>query len=178
MTVAGGLRVRFIHDSLHKYIKDALTELGWLDTNRRHMPVIFADGPVPSDQEVKLNTISLADEDLIELDAEMGSNLTETSWLYYLDFYAENATIGKELINDVRDILGGRMPSIGCDSKMIPVYDFREQPNPPVLFTVEIEGPMVDRSRDFVQPWLKNWYTCRFEVNDFYGPASDATEES
>lgn len=167
-TIVGGIRARLIRDSVYHCIYDALAELGWFDSGRRHLPIVFDGGLVDQAEEIQLNTVALVDEDLVADDLELGSNLAEHNWTFYVDFYAENDVIGKELINDVRDILAGRMSTIGRAHSSVTVYDYREA-TPSELFTVQLEDIVVDRAHDFPKPWLKHWYACRFTVVDAYG---------
>jgi hypothetical protein len=166
--IVGGLRARLIRDSTYRWIYDGLAALGWFDAGRRHLPVSFTGKPVDADQEIQFNTVALVDLDTGEYDLELGSNLAEHRTTYYVDFYAESDVVGKELIHDVRDILAGRMSSIGRAHPHVPVYDYR-QATPPLAFYVEVEDLVVDRAHDFPKPWLKNWYACRFDIVDHYG---------
>lgn len=168
-TIVGGLRARLIKDSIYNCINDALEALGWFDAGRQHAPINFTAIVTPNDTEIPLNTLALADESMHNSDLELGSNFVETRWLYYVDFYAENDIIGKDLINDVRDILGGRMSTIGRGDASVHVYDYRYHSTPPILFTVAIEDLFVDRAHDFPKVWQKHWYACRFNVVDAYG---------
>lgn len=169
--VVGGLRARLIRDSIYNAIYAGLDALGWFDEGRKHTPINFTGKIVDQDEEIPLNTIVLVDEDIMESEIELGSNLAEHDWTFYVDFYAENAGIGRELINDVRDILAGRMSSIGRSHPSVIVFDYRE-PTPPALFKVHIEDIVIDRATGFPKPWQKHWYSCRFSVIDHYGDES------
>lgn len=171
--VAGGLRARLIHDSLYQMLLAALTDLDWFDSGRQHAAINFIARPVANDEEIPLNTVALVDEDQRAIDEELGSVLAEHRWTYYVDFYAEDDVIGKHLIYDVRDILSGRMPSIGRGDPSLEVLDYR-QATPSELFTVEIEDVIVDRAHDFPKPWQRHWYAARFSVVDHYGSDTDA----
>jgi hypothetical protein len=167
MTVVGGLRARLIRDSIYHALYDAVDDLGWFDVGRRHKPIVFTGAAVANDEEIALNTVALSDEDLSELDLELGSTGVETRWTYYVDFYAEDDSIGKHFIHDIRDILGGRMSSIGRDHPNVVVYDYR-MATPGSMFVVQLENIEVDRAHDFPKPWQKHWYACRFDVVDAY----------
>ena len=153
-------------------IRAALTDLGWFDTGRAHLPVLFVAETVDPMTEVTLNTLALADEDISDFELEMGSLLSEHRWTFWVDFYAENKSIGIELIGDVRAILEGRLSSIDRGRPIFQVYDY-DQATPTVIFTCEIEDVSVDRARDFPNPWQKNWYSCVFEIVDSYGRSDD-----
>lgn len=165
--IVGGLRARLIKDSIYHCLRDSLTALGWFDVGRQHSPINFTANVTPNDTEIPLNTLALADESLSSNDLELGSNAVQTHWLYYVDFYAENDVIGTHLINDVRDVLGGRMSSIGRIDASVVVYDY-QQATPPRIFTVGIEDLFIDRAHDFPKTYQKHWYACRFHVVDAY----------
>lgn len=166
-TIVGGLRARLIRDSIYHCIYEALANLGWFDTGRQHRAIVFTGTIVDQATEIPLNTIGLSDEDLIESDFELGSTGVETRWTYYVDFFAEDDVIGKHLIHDVRDIVGGRMSSIGRADASIEIFNYTEA-TPSVFTVVDIENAIVDRAVDFPKAWLKHWYTCRFDVVDHY----------
>lgn len=165
--IVGGIRARLIYDSIYYWTYEALEALGWFDSGRKHGAIRFDGGSVDADEEIPLNTLALTDEDLWELEAELGSNMSENRWTFYLDFFAESDVLGKEMVHDLRDILGGRMSSIGRDKAHVPVYDYRLA-TPTIQFYVDIEDLVVDRARDFPKPWQKHWFALRFDVVDSY----------
>jgi hypothetical protein len=97
----------------------------------------------------------------------MGSNLGELTTTFWVDFYAEKDSVGKELIYDVRDALRGRIPAIGYDRQVIEVYDW-SLATPTYQFSCDVEDVVTDRAHDFPKPWQKHWWTCRFDVVDSY----------
>jgi hypothetical protein len=124
--------------------------------------------PYPMDVEVPLNTLALSDEDISGDDIELGSNLAEQTWAFYVDFYAENDPIGLHLIRDVKDLLEGRMPSISRTAPILPVLDYTLA-TPVSVFTCQIESVKVSKAHDFPHPWLQHWYSCSFDIVDTYG---------
>lgn len=173
--VVGGLRTRLIRDSIYHMIYDALEELGWFDAGRRHLPISFTGDITAQDDEIAFNTVTISVEDTYESDLELGSNAVETTTTFYVDFFAENDAIGTHLINDVRDIVAGRMSTIGRTHARVPIFDFR-MATPAVIFNVEIERVQVDRALGFPKPWQKHWYACNFEVIDAYRDISEPSE--
>ena len=163
----GGLRARLVHDSVFNMLRDALTALGWFAPSATHTPITFISEPLDPNVEVPLNTIAIADADDRGDDIEMGSLLQELRWQIFVDFFAENDAIGLHLIRDVKDVLEGRMPSIGRTGPFVNVYDYTLA-TPAVLFAVDIEDVFTDKGRDFPQPWLRNWRSCGFTVVDTY----------
>lgn len=167
MTYVGGLRYRLIHDSLYNMLHDALDDRGWFDVVPDRREVTFPTEPQDLTTEIQFNTIGLADGDITDDDAELGSTLGEMRWTFYLDFFAEDRSTGVDFINEVRDILKGRMPSIGRDRAVLPVYDYTLA-TPTVIFYCDIEDVLVDKAQNVSNSWLKNWYTCRFDLIDSY----------
>lgn len=167
-TIVGGLRARIIRDSLYHMLHDSLDALDWFDAGRRHRPIVFTGTSTDRQTEIALNTLVLSDDNLTETEYELGSNGIESTWTFYIDFYAEDDDVGKHLIHDVRDILGGRMSTIGRTYSNCPVYDYR-MATPTIVFTVDLERIIVDRAHDFPKQWQKHWYACRFDVVDAYG---------
>lgn len=167
MTYVGGLRARLVHDSVYRMLYDALADLGWFDASSTHSTIAFNSEPLPPDIEVPFNTMALADEDESTEEIELGSQLQDLRWQMYVDFFGENDAISLHVIRDVKDILQGRMPSIGRERPVVEVYDYTLA-TPVVIFTVEIEGVFTDKARDFPQPWLRAWRSCGFTVVDTY----------
>lgn len=167
-TIVGGLRTRLIKDSAFQVVQASVAALGWMDTGRRHTPVTFRATPVPFDEQVPFNTVSVAAAGMRSEEAEMGSNLSDDTHTFYVDLYAESDDLGTHLIYDIRDILRGKMPSIGRGAPVLPVSDYNHA-TPTVIFTCQIEDVMVDRANDFPKPWQRYWYVCRFDVVDTYG---------
>ncbi len=168
MDIVGGLRARLIRQSIFQYVYDGLDELGWFDPTRPHLPVTFESKAQDTEEEIRLNTAALSDENDAESGWELGSNMTENSWQFYIDIFAESDALGLHFIQDVRDLLRGRFTSIGYDRESFDVYDYR-QATPPVLFICSIENVDVDKAHGFLKPWLQHWYGCAFEVVDAYG---------
>lgn len=175
MTIYGGLRQRLIRDSLYNMLHDSLDALGWFDAGRAHKPINMIAKPIDDDGKpigegtpIPLNTLSVVPADLGDQDWELGSMLAEHTWMFYVDFYAENDAWGLQMIGDVRDILKGRHPDANRLRPHLPVYDYREA-TPTVQFYCEIDEVVLDRAQDFPKPWQKHWYACRFVVVDYYG---------
>lgn len=173
MTIVGGLRARLLYDSLKAEIERSLEELGWFDSGRSHLPVTFRTTPVDWDEEVAFNTLVLFAEDRSTDPQELGSNLAEHRRTFYLDFYAENESVGEHMIFDLQDILEGRMSSIGRDSSYFDLMDYTLA-TPTAFASAEIEESVtVDRSMAWSNPWQKYWFSCQFIVIDRYGDEDD-----
>ena len=173
----GGIRERLVLDSIYHTLYDSLEALGWFDSGRKHTAISFTGDATPQDTEIDLNTITLSDEDMDETDLELGSTSVETRWTMYVDFFAENNSIGKAVAGDIRDILGGRMSTIGRDDASIQVLDYRLA-TPTALFRVHIEDILQDKAHDFPKPWQKHWYTVRFVVYDAYDDEAVGSDDT
>jgi hypothetical protein len=114
----------------------------------------------------------LADGDIISDEMEMGSTLSEHRWAFYLDFFGENDALSIHMSHDVKDILEGRMASIGRTGAIFTVYDW-QQATPPELFTCGITGVSLDRAQNFPKPWQKYWRSVAFIVADEYADEDD-----
>jgi hypothetical protein len=171
--IVGGLRAQLIRESIYQCLHGSLSNLGWFDPGRRHKPISFPGVTETNENEIPINRIALNDEDNFGFDLEMGSTAVETRWTYWIDFYAENDSLGKHVIYDVRDILGGRMSSIGRSDASIAVYDYTIA-TPAEVFKVQIEDVVVDKAHDFPKPYQKHWYACRFTVVDAYHDDSES----
>ncbi len=170
--IVGGLRARLVRESLYNTVYNALDGIGWFDAGRQHQPVSFVSAPVDDEAEIKFNTIAIADADIDSVEAEIGSLLSEHRWTFYIDVYAENNALGMQLAHDIKDILEGRMPSIGRSDPSFVAYDYRGAT--PVMFTTcQIENVMVDRAQGFPQPWRRWWYSVALTVIDTYGTDAD-----
>ena len=163
--VEGGLRARLIHDSFEEHVRSILTARSWFAAGRAHAPITFLSKPLNWDEPIDINTIAITSSDVDGLEMEMGSNMMEDRWTYYVDFFAENEAVGTDLSNDIRDGLRGKLPSAGFTRTSFPVLDFREA-TPSVLFHCETENVLLDRAKDFPKPWLRWWYSIRVDIVD------------
>lgn len=173
MAVVGGLRSRLIKDNFHLMIREALGLLGWFDPGRQHLPINMVADSVPEGEEIPFNTLVVSAEDADDAAVEMGSNFTEDSRLYWIDFYAENDVVGEHLIFDVRDILRGKIGSIGRSAPVLRVLDLTTADRD-LLFHCELEDIGVARAHNFPERWRRHWYSARCVIVDAYGDESDA----
>jgi hypothetical protein len=175
-TVVGGLRTRLIFDNLYNLIKDNLTQLDWLngDGSRRHSPIHFVVESQDITTEIPINTLTLSDENVASTPWEVGSQFTEDTRYYYVDFFAESDPVGKHLIGDVRDILLGKYASLGRVAPELDVWDLRNNGQPTqVLFSCTIIDVRVDRAHGYREPWLRHWYSVQFGLLDYYTSDAD-----
>jgi len=172
MTTVGGLRSRLIFDSVYHTIKDGLKYLGWFDGGRRHAPIFFVAEPQETETEIPLNTVALSDENINSKPIELGSELAEHTRWFYVDMFAEDDAVGKHLIGDIKDILEGRMPSIGRSGPVVDIYDYR-MATPQQVATCYVQNVQVDRAHGWNKPWLRHWYSVQFQLVDTYSSEND-----
>lgn len=170
-TPVGGLRHRLIRDSLFHMVHDSLNALHWFDTGRPYAPITFRYGTYNHQESIDVNTLALADETHSDVDIELGTLLSEHRWVCYLDFFGDSDALALHIIGDVKDILEGRFPSIGRGTPNFIAYDYTHA-TPPPFATIEIEGCVIDRAREFHKPWEEHWYSCQFQLVDYYGDES------
>jgi hypothetical protein len=165
MSVVGGLRTRLVYDSVFNALHDGMTELGWFDAGRNHMPVTFISEPVAADDEVTLNTVAMGEGPMFDRDREIGSNMSSSEYAFFIDVYAENGPVGRALANDVRDLVMGRHG--GRTGPIFTIWDYRLA-TPTDIGWVEVERVNIYREDMPTRPWQKFWYTIRFDVTDDY----------
>lgn len=169
----GGNRERVISDSLFSLVNTILSDLGWFDAGRQHLPINVVAKEIEPDEEVPLNTLAITEAPTSDTEAELGSNFGEVRTTYYCDFYGENRTIAKMVAHDLRDAFKGRISTIGRSAAVLPVYDYFVA-TPTIIFYCDLEDVTVDPARGFPHSWQKNWYVVRLDVVDNYG---DITED-
>lgn len=175
-SIVGGLRSRLVHDSFVRMIEDSLRLLGWFEDTiyddpsgvRAHRRLHFIPRPNEWDEEVEMNSYSVTSDDVTDNPAEMGSALTDDTRVFAVEIYCEDDDIAIHLKDDIRDIIRGKMPSIGRDASILRVFDYRAA-TPPQIFYCEIENVVSDRANNFRKPWQQHWWLIRCDVIDTFG---------
>jgi hypothetical protein len=167
-TITGGLRTRFIHDSLTAVLKNGLAAQGWLDADRRHQPLQFLHGPHHWDVPVAYNAIVITNQSIDnDDDIELGSTLSTDRHAVSVDLYAESESLGLEVGNDMRDLLRGRLPG-GADFGVFPILDFR-LPTPAAIGYATVIDVRIQRSIVQVpEEWVRHVYTVATTIGDTY----------
>lgn len=160
---AGGKLYRLIGDNFYNMIHMSLTDLGWFNPVRKHLPVHLIPEPVDDNETIQLNTISISDEEITTTDIELGSVLAEHRLLYYIDVYAESKALGRHISGDLKDILEGRLNSIHRGSPSFSVMDL-SLATPTEMFVCQIENVAVERGRAYLKPHQKFWYSLMCEL--------------
>lgn len=167
MTVTAGLRARLITDSIRSLIEDGLDALGWFDSNRSHLPIVFHAEPPAWDQALVYNTMVLSVRSRSSTFVEVGSTFIDDSTHLGIDLYVENASLGVELANDIRDVLRGRLDP-GAARATATIFDLR-QPTPPEIGYVTISDVRAIRVPPEVNlAYTAHWFGVEFLVSDHY----------
>lgn len=164
--VVGGLRSRFLFDSVYDQIDAGIDALGWYDFTRIE-PVSFIPEPPDDSDEVQLNTIALSEGDTFDREGELGSHLTRSEYVFYLDIYAESGPIGRMIAHDLRDLIMGRHG--GRQHPVFTIYDLSVA-TPFSIGYAEVDRVNVSREPAPTKPWQKFWYIVRFDLSDSYDP--------
>jgi hypothetical protein len=171
MTYAGGIRDRIILESLLAHVRNGLDSLGWFDGGRPHQPIQVLVEPFETSIEILPNVISICEEGVDEMEAEIGSILTEFRWQYAIDIYAENSAVGRQLWGDLKGLLQGRFSAFSSRPQ-VPIFDWAAA-TPTEIFTCQIENVVGGRQREYQKPFERYWWTILLEVVDVYGSDDD-----
>jgi hypothetical protein len=112
MSYIGGIRARLVRDNFRRMIEESLSELGWFDDNRNHLPVTIKSGPFNTSEEILPNVVGVSIEDIQSEELELGSMLEETTHFAYVDIFAEDDPIGTQLSGDIFDIIRGKFSNL------------------------------------------------------------------
>jgi len=164
----GGVRIRMIQDNMMRYIEQGLDDLGWFSSGRNHAPIDVRSDPVDWDVEALPNIVSVTIDHSDEMESELGSNLTENRWDFYVDVYCEKESLAIHLTTDIRDLLRGKFSSIGFSQPVLHVFDLT-QATPSLIFTCDIEDLSMDKNRFANKPYQSSWWVISFVVVDEYG---------
>jgi hypothetical protein len=165
-TIVGGLRFRLVQDSFVARVNEILTYLGWFDPGRQHEPLRVITKPVPWDEPVDLNTVSITAREVTSQYVEMGSLLATDTISIAVDFFAANDAIGVHVTNDLRDGLRGRLvPGL---TRRFPIYDYRMATPAPIghadCAVVEILRQIIANT----ETWAAHVHTVACTVQDTY----------
>lgn len=168
----GGLLDRLVEESIHRMVRDALDTLGWFDDTEteggsrrgytRHVELI--PEPLPAAATVEPNTAVLDLETIDDDDYECGNaQPTSRRFLGYVDFYAENRSVGGHLAGDVAAILRGDHAAAGRTSPNVAVIDWSSAGLEQLTYAI-IEHVRLDRGRNPTSSWTGLFYSVQFEV--------------
>lgn len=153
----GGLRDRLIHESMLKNLETHLTTLGWFDAGREHAPIIMIDEFPNDNAEVAPNTLAVSLGDGDGVPRELGAKNESHEMVIFVDFFAENDSIGRDVRGDVYAYFRGKQTQI--------VYDYSA--GGAQFATVDILDDIEKRKPDrAVNKWQKHWYVVSFTLVD------------
>lgn len=159
--------MRLIKDNFYYMMKDSLDALHWFDSALAQHPVRLLADQVDTSVEIKPNMIGISSEDMDSEEAEMGSNLTENRWSFYIDILAESEPVGLHLSGDIFDILRGKMSEAGRSKPNLEVKDFLS--NGDVIFTCQLDRIAINRVRDWNRDaYHKYWWVVGCDIVDTY----------
>jgi hypothetical protein len=170
MSYIGGVRNRLVRDNFRRMIEEALSELGWFNLNRNHLPVTVKSGPFDTSEEILPNVVGVSIEDIQSEELELGSNLEETRHFAYVDIFAEDDPIGTQLSGDIFDIIRGKFSSLrdsGIADGRLNVLDLSDA-TPSTIFYCNLEFPEINRNRNWNQKYNKFWWIIAVEIVDAY----------
>lgn len=164
--IEGGLLERFIEESVYRLIVDALDDLGWFDTGRQHEPIVPRAEPYALDETIEKNALVIELELTEDEEFETGQAAAiEDGIDAYVDFYAENTSLGRHLAGDVRGILRGKMPSIGRLTNTFEIIDWSLATPTPIAGAYGIfEDITTARASVFSRPWKNTLFSTKFRV--------------
>ena len=136
MGVSGGTLYRLLNDSFHLMLEQSLSDLGWFDPNRRHRPVTLLPEPVEDDVHVEPNLVTVSVDEISPKYVELGSTFAEHRVRTYVDIYGESKALALSLMGDIKDIVDGRIVSIGREFPTFSVLDLRAATPSKVIVTV------------------------------------------
>lgn len=154
--VDGGLRDRFIQDSVFEQVNTALTTLNWFALDAIHTPITVVYS-YPDDQDpVQKNTLAMSTGNAMSEYVELGSLTHAKSSFLFFDFYAENESVAQHLIGDIDHFL--------MKNPTLDVYDYENAKA--VLFQIQVEDTNIGRATRVTQPWQKHWVTLTLQIED------------
>lgn len=167
MTVVGGLRARYLQDSITFLITNGLAQLGWFDTDRAHLPLRFVPAPFDWNQPVDFNLLTVSSISRRATYIEVGSDLTEDNVSMTVDIYGETESFGIDVANDIRDLLRGRLPG-GAIGGVADIFDLALSP-PPIIGYATIDEPRVAcQPTKLASARAIHWFTVDFNALDTY----------
>lgn len=153
----GGLRDRLIHESMLKNLESHLATLGWFDAGREHAPIVMIDEFPDDNAEVVVNTLAVSLGDSDGVPRELGAKSESHEMTIFVDFFAENDSIGRDVRGDVYAYFRGNQTQA--------VYDYST--GGAQFGTVDILDDIEKRKPNrAVNKWQKHWYVVSFTLVD------------
>jgi hypothetical protein len=154
----GGLRDRMIHESILQNLKAQLTTLGWFGVTRQHSAIVMIDEFPDENSEVQPNTLAVSLGDGGGVPRELGNKDESHELTLFVDFFAEDDSVGREMRGDVYAYFRGNQTQ--------PVYDYRDA-IPSQFGTVDVLDDIEKRKPErAINKWQKHWYVVSITVVD------------
>lgn len=175
---SGGIRDRFVYQSLWECLNACLGELGWFEPTvfdeppsngtRKFHPLTFLDRQVEWDEDIIPNTVALVPENVVPQEWELGSQFMDMPWRYYATVIGANEAESIQLAGDIRDILLGRMNSVSrIGGPYVNIYNWSAA-TPYRIGYMIIEDVQVHRSPTFSQRWARYMRDVSWTCHDWY----------
>lgn len=155
--VKGGIIDRYVRESVFNAAKGELTTRGWFGTGRQHKPIIVTYEFPQEDSPVETNTLAMSVGDTDVDYVELGSTNFVKSHVFVFDFFAEDDSVGSELIGDLQDFFYYK-PNV-------PIYDYSALTTT-IIFYAEVVDAFTDRPRRVTQGWQKHWHSLGLEIEE------------
>lgn len=178
-TYVGGLRDRLIHDSVYHLIRNGLETLGWFPGGAqapREYPVNVVAEQLDWSVEIPLNTISVAAYSTSDTEWELGTDLRQNTWAFYVDVFGANEALGLQISGDVRDILRGKFAALSnyATPETLAVLDYTLA-TPTLIFTCEVRNVNRDRAVQTTHRWGNYLFSISCVVLDYYTSDADSS---
>lgn len=161
MALRGGRRDRMILESVVLAIEDDLTSREWFDPGRQHQPIVIIDEYPDTEDRVVYNTMSIQFGDSNTRLAELGSRAEIHMVPIFVDFFAENDALKRDVIGDIY--------AWANETTAIPIIDLSlGAATPTIEFYLEIEAESAQKEYPprATNPWMKHWGIVSFMVSD------------
>ena len=154
--VDGGLRDRFVYESVFEHVNIELTAKGWFGLDATHTPVTVVYAFPEDEDPVQKNTLAMTSGNADTGYVELGSLAYAKGTILFFDFYGENDPISQQLIGDIEHFF--------LKNPSLDVYDYENAKA--VLFQAQVLDSLVRRPTRVTQPWQKHWITLSVEIED------------
>ena len=154
--VRGGLIDRYVRESIFEHANTELTARGWFDVGREHAPIIVTYEFPQDDSPVETNTLAMSVGDSEADYVELGSTNFQKTHTYIFDFFAENDSLGSQLIGDLMDYF--------IIEPNLAIYDYQDAKA--IIMYAEVIDAFTDRANRVTQPWQKHWNSLAIAVEE------------
>lgn len=162
---------RQVHKTVAEYLREKLTELGWVNdpVNFGAVPVTFQEAqPDENGKAVAPNTVAITIGDVSDdIPRELGGGFYEVIAPIFVDVYGQSSATAQSIADDAKEQMTRGM--------IIPVFDWTAAAPLMTSNTIEFENvmgperpPVAASTSDF----RRFWRIVRAEAHVFYMPAT------